>query len=110
MLNTIPYLRQPHMPQCRLHITQRHHFWRWGFFPSQISQIYIFISVVFQKTTGEHHVLIKSVYDDNFLQVKVKWSEKGRLFLICSKVPYGPTAATILLHAVRLLSIQQFCL
>lgn len=93
------------MPQCRLHITQRHHFWGWRAFASQISQVYIFISVVFQQMAGKHSVLIKWVNNDNFLKVEIKCFEEECLFLICVKVPYGLVAATIILHAVRLLSI-----
>lgn len=40
----------------------------------------IFISVIFQKVAGKHLVLIKSVYDDNFLKVEVKCFEEGNVF------------------------------
>lgn len=55
---------------------------------------------------GKHPVLIKSVYDDNFLKVEVKCFKEG---MSCSKLQisaYGLAAAMILLHGIGLLSIQ----
>lgn len=56
--------------------------------------------------SGKYAVLTKSVYDDNLLKGDVKCFEEGCLLLIYVKVSHGLAAAMMLLHVVRMLSIQ----